>query len=170
MYSSTYICCSSTPPGINATGATVMRSPVTRTPKEGSRTIDPAIVFQPLSAVRPRAKVATELSATTHITFRRPSPIRFGNQHWNWWDTVMSTRLNDQKTAAKIVIMQRCHQRDLSGHVLEQGGWEHLCLPAEYETPRVATSFRKLYRFLSNPWRRHRRAGQDMPTHCSVWL
>ena len=33
--------------------------------------------------------------------------------------------------------MQRCHQQDLSGHLLEQGGWEHLCLPAEYEGSRA---------------------------------
>src|SRR5277367_1361934 len=31
----------------------------------------------------------------------------------DWWDIVMSTRLNDPKTASKIVVMQRCHQRDL---------------------------------------------------------
>ena len=36
--------------------------------------------------------------------------------------------------------MQRCHHQDLSGHLLEQGGWEHLCLPAEYEGSRRATS------------------------------
>ena len=58
----------------------------------------------------------------------------------DWWDVAMSTRLNDPKTSAKVVVMQRCHQRDLSGHLLEQGGWEHLCLPAEYEGPRPATS------------------------------
>ncbi|MGA2186680.1 MAG: hypothetical protein ABSH47_27015 [Bryobacteraceae bacterium] len=52
----------------------------------------------------------------------------------------MSTRVNDPKTAARVVVMQRCHQQDLSGHLLEQGGWEHLCLPAEYETSRRATS------------------------------
>jgi hypothetical protein len=52
----------------------------------------------------------------------------------------MSTRINDPRTAAKVVVMQRCHQQDLSGHLLEQGGWEHLCLPAEYEGPMRATS------------------------------
>jgi hypothetical protein len=41
---------------------------------------------------------------------------------------------------AKVVVMQRCHQQDLGGHLLEQGGWEHLCLPAEYEGPGRATS------------------------------
>ncbi len=36
--------------------------------------------------------------------------------------------------------MQRCHQRDLSGHVVEQGGWEYLRLPAEYEVGSRVTS------------------------------
>src|SRR5262249_54345976 len=39
-----------------------------------------------------------------------------------------------------VVVMQRCHQQDLSGHLLEQGGWEPLCLPAEYEGSRPATA------------------------------
>jgi hypothetical protein len=50
-----------------------------------------------------------------------------------WWEEVMSTRLNNPKTGARVVVMQRVHERDLSGHLLEQGGWEHLCLPARYE-------------------------------------
>jgi predicted phage terminase large subunit-like protein len=58
----------------------------------------------------------------------------------DWFDVVMSTRVNDPKTAAKVVVMQRCHQQDLSGHLLEQGDWEHLCLPAEYEAPPCVTS------------------------------
>jgi len=57
-----------------------------------------------------------------------------------WFDVTMSTRVNDPKTAAKVVVMQRCHQQDLSGHLLEQGGWEHLCLPAEHEGPTRVTS------------------------------
>jgi len=58
----------------------------------------------------------------------------------DWWDVVMSTRMNDPKRAAKVIVMQRCHQQDLSGHVLEQGGWEHLCLPAEFEAVSRTTS------------------------------
>lgn len=50
-----------------------------------------------------------------------------------WFDQTMSTRLNDQKTGAKVIVMQRLHEDDLSGHVLAQGGWTHLCLPARYE-------------------------------------
>src|SRR5262249_32450832 len=58
----------------------------------------------------------------------------------NWFDVAMSTRVNDPRTAAKVIVMHRCHQRDLSGHLLEQGGWDHLCLPAEYEATERVTS------------------------------
>lgn len=55
-----------------------------------------------------------------------------------WWDGAMSTRLNDPKTGAYVVIMQRLHERDLTGHILSSAhaNWEHLCLPARYEPDR----------------------------------
>jgi predicted phage terminase large subunit-like protein len=52
----------------------------------------------------------------------------------------MSTRLNDPKTGIRIIVMQRLHTRDLSGHLLAQGGWEQLILPAEYDGVRRKTS------------------------------
>lgn len=57
-----------------------------------------------------------------------------------WWDAEMSSRGNDPKTVAKVIVMQRVHQNDLSGHVLAQGGYDHLCLPAEYEGKKIITS------------------------------
>lgn len=51
----------------------------------------------------------------------------------DWWSNVMSTRINDPKKRRRIVVMQRVHEHDLSGHLLDQGGWHHLNLPAEYE-------------------------------------
>ncbi|MFH1605528.1 MAG: terminase [Pseudomonadota bacterium] len=58
-----------------------------------------------------------------------------------WWDETMSTRGDDPRTVCKVVIMQRLHEEDLTGHLLQrmrEGGEEyvHLCLPAEYE-PRT---------------------------------
>jgi len=50
-----------------------------------------------------------------------------------WHDQVMSTRLNDPKKGFKILVMQRVAQTDLVGHILKQGGYEHLNLPAEFE-------------------------------------
>jgi predicted phage terminase large subunit-like protein len=47
----------------------------------------------------------------------------------DWFDQTFSTRLNDKKNGVIIVIMQRLHDEDLTGHLLKKGGWEHLCLP-----------------------------------------
>ena len=51
----------------------------------------------------------------------------------DWHDSTWTTRLNDAATGVQVVVMQRLHERDLTGHLLERGGYEHLCLPAEYE-------------------------------------
>ena len=50
-----------------------------------------------------------------------------------WFDMVWSTRLNDPKRDAMVTIMQRLHEQDVSGRILELGDWEHLCLPAEWD-------------------------------------
>ena len=57
-----------------------------------------------------------------------------------WYDQAMSTRLNDPKRGIKILVMQRLHEKDLTGHLLEQGGYELLCLPAEYDGVKRSTS------------------------------
>lgn len=54
----------------------------------------------------------------------------------DWWDQTMTNRLNDPKTGALVVVMQRVHESDLTGHLLEKGGYEHLCLPNEFEPKR----------------------------------
>src|SRR5262249_39747642 len=67
----------------------------------------------------------------------------------------MPSRLNDQEHGVFIVIMQRVHERDLSGHILAQEmGWTHLCLPAMYEpkhpypirTPVIRSSTGELWK------------------------
>jgi predicted phage terminase large subunit-like protein len=60
----------------------------------------------------------------------------------SWWDEVMSTRGNDPKTVARVIVMQRAHEDDLSGHVLAQGGYHHLCLPARYERRAMVAGLR----------------------------
>lgn len=57
----------------------------------------------------------------------------------DWWDQTMSTRLNDPKTGAYIIIQQRLAEDDLSGHVLSKntGEWTHLCLPMRLERDRA---------------------------------
>ena len=51
----------------------------------------------------------------------------------DWLDGTISSRFNDPSTGALVLVMQRLHEDDATGHLLEQGGYEHLCLPAEYE-------------------------------------
>ena len=57
-----------------------------------------------------------------------------------FYDQTLSTR-GVAINAATVVIMQRLHQQDLSGHLMEKyfqdGSWEHLCLPMEFEPDRV---------------------------------
>lgn len=51
-----------------------------------------------------------------------------------WFDMVWSTRLNNPKSDAMVTIMQRLHERDISGHIIEDiKGWEHICIPAEWD-------------------------------------
>lgn len=56
----------------------------------------------------------------------------------DWWTNAMSTRLNDQKTGAYVIIQQRLAENDLTGHLLENetDDWVHLCLPMRYEPER----------------------------------
>jgi hypothetical protein len=51
----------------------------------------------------------------------------------DWWNGTMSTRLNDLSRGHKVVIRQRLHESDLTGDLLTRGGYELLCLPAEFE-------------------------------------
>jgi predicted phage terminase large subunit-like protein len=53
-----------------------------------------------------------------------------------WWDHAFANRLNDLRTGARVVIMQRLHEEDLAGHLLEQGGWDHLCFPSRFVPER----------------------------------
>jgi len=49
----------------------------------------------------------------------------------------VTTRLNSPERSAIVVVMQRLHEQDLSGHILERElGYEHLCLPMEFEADR----------------------------------
>lgn len=57
-----------------------------------------------------------------------------------WFDMVWSTRRNNPKRDAMVTIMQRLHESDISGRIMELGGWEHLCLPAEWDGVKRKTS------------------------------
>ncbi len=48
----------------------------------------------------------------------------------DWYDGTLSTRLNDKEHGVIILVMQRLHQEDLAGYLIERGGWHQLSLPA----------------------------------------
>jgi len=51
----------------------------------------------------------------------------------DWFDQTFYTRLRDKKNGVILVIMQRLHVDDLTGHLLKKGGWELLRIPVEAE-------------------------------------
>lgn len=57
----------------------------------------------------------------------------------DWWDNVMSSRLNDQARDAVVLIMQRGHVQDMTGHFLKIEGFEHLCIPMRFDGIRRQT-------------------------------
>lgn len=59
-----------------------------------------------------------------------------------WWDSALSTRLNDPRSGAFVVIQQRLSEEDLTGHILskDKGEWTHLMLPMRYESDRSFTT------------------------------
>jgi predicted phage terminase large subunit-like protein len=48
-------------------------------------------------------------------------------------DRTLATRLDDAKTGTQLLVMQRLHEEDVTGHFLSQGGWEYVRLPMEQE-------------------------------------
>lgn len=52
----------------------------------------------------------------------------------------LPTRLNNPEKSAIVIVMQRLNQKDVSGEILSNDlGYEHLCLPMEWEGPRKKT-------------------------------
>ena len=57
-----------------------------------------------------------------------------------FFTNTLQSRLNDPKTGAFIIIMQRLHEMDLTGYILSEDlGYTHLCLPAEAPERTVIT-------------------------------
>jgi predicted phage terminase large subunit-like protein len=48
----------------------------------------------------------------------------------HWYQSTLASRLNDKASGAIVTVMQRLHQNDLAGLLIESGGWDQLSLPA----------------------------------------
>ena len=68
-----------------------------------------------------------------------------------WFSETLPTRLNKPAESAIVVIMQRVHERDVSGLILaEELGYEHLMLPMTFESERRSYSLVKPS-YIKNP-------------------
>ena len=55
-----------------------------------------------------------------------------------WFKEAVPTRLNNPDRSAIVVVMQRLHEADVSGTILdEQLGYDHIMLPMEYDERRA---------------------------------
>jgi predicted phage terminase large subunit-like protein len=57
----------------------------------------------------------------------------------DWWDQVWYNRLNDATNGVRIVVQQRIHEKDVSGHIMggeHSDDWVKLILPMEFEEKR----------------------------------
>lgn len=59
----------------------------------------------------------------------------------DWWNIAMPSRSGRAGRAKRLVVMQRVHELDLSGEILKQGNFVHLCLPMEFEPKLAKTSW-----------------------------
>ena len=65
----------------------------------------------------------------------------------HFFDQTLRSRLDDPDTGIYIVVMQRLHEEDLTGHLLKNdpGEWAHICIPAEISEDVKPTTLRAKY-------------------------
>lgn len=79
------------------------------------------------------------------------SDIELGNAN-RWMEQTLSTRKTDKSVTPTILIMQRLHQDDPSGHMLEKQkeNLKHICIPGEIRTFRKQLKPAELHKFYIN--------------------
>ena len=106
------------------------------------------------------------------------NPTQAANEIWRehvnrWFDHTFSTRLNDKQKGVIVLVMQRLHENDLTGHLLSKGGWKQLSLPAVATAPEdYIIDGEHHYREINEPLHPHRedimlieRARIDLGSH-----
>jgi predicted phage terminase large subunit-like protein len=69
------------------------------------------------------------------------------NSAGQWFDTTLLSRLDSKSDGAVVIVMQRLHEDDLAGRLLEKGGWPHLKIPAVAEQDeRIPIGPGRIYR------------------------
>ena len=63
----------------------------------------------------------------------KPSQIhsnKWRQKTCDWFDNTFSSRLNDQNNGVIVLVMQRLHEEDLTNHLMQNGSWDLLKIPA----------------------------------------
>jgi predicted phage terminase large subunit-like protein len=69
------------------------------------------------------------------------------NSAAQWFDTTLLSRLDSKSEGAVVVVMQRLHEDDLAGRLLEKGAWEHLKIAAiAEEDARIPIDPRRVFK------------------------
>ena len=69
------------------------------------------------------------------------------NSAGQWFDTTLLSRLDSKSEGAVVMVMQRLHEDDLAGRLLEKGGWEHLKIAAIAEQEeRITVGRRRIHK------------------------
>ena len=65
-----------------------------------------------------------------------------------WYNSTLYSRLDNPRTGVRIIIMQRLHEDDLSGHLLHNNpdSYKHICIPAESSEILSPKGLLKYYR------------------------
>lgn len=76
------------------------------------------------------------------------------NKVASWWKEISSTRLNSPKQSAIVVVMQRLHQHDLSGVILDDDSedWVHLMIPMRHDPARHCVTIKLPQYEEEEPW------------------
>lgn len=62
---------------------------------------------------------------------------------YDWWQKVMSSRLNDQDKDVRVGVMQRLHEQDVAARLIALGGYQVLSLPTEFDPKRRSVTTTK---------------------------
>ena len=91
--------------------------------KATGRHVDIQVVDDPIKPHDMRGSLAVTKKAISAVS--------------TWWKETMSSRRADPETFRRVIVMQRLHEDDLAGEMLNEGGWTHLCFPMRAEPTRV---------------------------------
>ena len=81
------------------------------------------------------------------INPKKAMSIRERTNCIDWWTRTMYNRLNNPEVGLRVIVMQRLHEEDLTGHILaKKMNYKHICIPAEVTEDLNPPSLKKFYK------------------------